>query len=191
MWQFIIVWGGTLSTFVTIGELASMAPTAGGQYHWVSMLAPRSSRNFFSYITGWMTVLAWVATIATGAFLSATMIQSLCVINWPDYANGFPGWHATLISWAVVLVCVFFNTVVGSLLPIVEGSFMMLHVLGFFAILITLVYYAPKASAAEIFGATTGYQNGGMWPTYGTSLMVGTLGAAFSFVGADAAVHVS
>lgn len=28
------------------------APTAGGQYHWVSMLAPRSSRKFFSYVTG-------------------------------------------------------------------------------------------------------------------------------------------
>lgn len=191
VWQFILVWGGTLSTFVTIGELASMAPTAGGQYHWVSMLAPRSNRNFLSYITGWMTCLAWVATIATGAFLSASMIQSLCLINWPDYANVYAGWQGTLISWAVVLVCVFFNTVVGSLLPKVEGSFMMLHVLGFFAILIPLVYYAPKATASEVFGSTTGYQNAGMWPTYGTSFMVGTLGAAFSFVGADAAVHVS
>lgn len=191
VWQFILVWGGTLSTFVTIGELASMAPTAGGQYHWVSMLAPRWNRNFLSYITGWMTVLAWVATIATGAFLSASMIQSLCLINWPDYANVYAGWQGTLISWAVVLVCVFFNTVVGSLLPKVEGSFMMLHVLGFFAILIPLVYYAPKATAAEVFSSATSYQNAGMWPSYGTSFMVGTLGAAFSFVGADAAVHVS
>lgn len=191
VWQFILVWGGTLSTFVTIGELASMAPTAGGQYHWVSMLAPRSNRNFLSYITGWMTVLAWVATIATGAFLSASMIQSLCLINWPDYANVYAGWQGTLISWAVVLVCVFFNTVVGSLLPKVEGSFMILHVLGFFAILIPLVYYAPKATAAEVFNSATSYQNAGMWPTYGTSFMVGTLGAAFSFVGADAAVHMS
>ncbi|KAI3390864.1 hypothetical protein diail_8474 [Diaporthe ilicicola] len=191
VWQFILVWGGTLSTFVTIGELASMAPTAGGQYHWVNMLAPKSFRNFLSYITGWMTVLAWVATIATGAYLSATMIQALCLINWPDYANVFAGWQGTLISWAVVLVCVFFNTVVGSLLPKVEGSFMLLHVLGFFAILIPLVYCAPKATAAEVFGSTTGYQNQGMWPTYGVSFMVGTLGAAFSFVGADAAVHMS
>lgn len=191
VWQFILVWGGTLSTFVTIGELASMAPTAGGQYHWVNMLAPKWNRNFLSYITGWMTCLAWVATIATGAFLSASMIQALCLINWPDYANVYAGWQGTLISWAVVLVCVFFNTVVGSLLPKVEGSFMMLHVLGFFAILIPLVYYAPKATADEVFNSVSSYQNAGMWPTYGTAFMVGTLGAAFSFVGADAAVHVS
>lgn len=68
---------------------------------------------------------------------------------------------------------------------------MMLHILGFFAVLIPLVYYAPKATAAEVFGSTTGYQNADMWPGYGTSFFVGTLGAAFSSVGADAAVHVS
>lgn len=176
---------------MTIGELASMAPTAGGQYHWVHMLSPKSTRNFLSYITGWMTVLAWVASIATGAFLSASMTQALCLINWPDYANVYAGWQGTLISSAVVLVCVFFNTVVGSLLPKVEGSFMILHILGFFAILIPLVYYAPKATAAEVFSSATAYQNVGGWPSYGTSFLVGTLGLAFSFVGADAAVHVS
>ena len=28
------------------------APTAGGQYHWVSMLAPENYQKFISYITG-------------------------------------------------------------------------------------------------------------------------------------------
>lgn len=68
---------------------------------------------------------------------------------------------------------------------------MVLYVLGFLAILIPLVYYAPKATAQDVFGVMTGYQNEGMWPTYGKSFMVGTLGAAFSFVGADAAVYVT
>lgn len=33
-------------------DLSCRAPTAGGQYHWVSMLAPSSIRNFMSYIMG-------------------------------------------------------------------------------------------------------------------------------------------
>ena len=57
-----------MSVFGTMGELASMyllapqsfrpfthisrVPTAGGQYHWVSILAPRSQRKFLSYIIG-------------------------------------------------------------------------------------------------------------------------------------------
>lgn len=191
VWQYILVWCGTLSTFMTMAELASMAPTAGGQYHWVSMLAPKFARNFLGYITGWTTVLAWVATVASGGFLTASMIQAVSLVNWPSYASVFASWQGTLISWAVILVCIFFNTVVGRFLPKVEGSFMVLHVLGFFAILIPLVYYAPKASAAEVFGASTGYQNNGMWPTYGISFMIGTVSPALAFAGADAAVHVS
>lgn len=32
-----------------------MVPTAGGQYHWVSILAPSSMKKFLSYITGLYT----------------------------------------------------------------------------------------------------------------------------------------
>lgn len=59
LYGFIIVWAGTAAVFATLSELASMAPTAGGQYHWVSMLAPHSSRKFFSYITGRFRSLRW------------------------------------------------------------------------------------------------------------------------------------
>ena len=67
LYGFLIVWAGTAAVFASLGELVSMyasnqlysastklcrAPTAGGQYYWVSMLAPRSSRKFFSYVTG-------------------------------------------------------------------------------------------------------------------------------------------
>lgn len=67
----MVAFVGTLATFTTIGELASMyvffsmtgvscfeltneqrAPTAGGQYHWVSMLAPPSAQKSLSYATG-------------------------------------------------------------------------------------------------------------------------------------------
>lgn len=52
IYGFLLVWLGTLSCFATLSELTSMAPTSGGQYHWVSMLAPSNVRQFASYITG-------------------------------------------------------------------------------------------------------------------------------------------
>jgi amino acid permease len=52
IYGFLIIWLGNFSVFICIGELASAVPTAGGQYHWVSLLAPRSNKKFFSYITG-------------------------------------------------------------------------------------------------------------------------------------------
>jgi amino acid transporter len=52
IYGFLLVWLGNISVFIAIGELSSAIPTAGGQYHWVSLLAPRSCKRFFSYITG-------------------------------------------------------------------------------------------------------------------------------------------
>ncbi|KAF6231190.1 hypothetical protein HO173_010522 [Letharia columbiana] len=40
IYGYIFVWIGPLSVFLTLAEATSMAPTSGGQYHWVSMLAP-------------------------------------------------------------------------------------------------------------------------------------------------------
>lgn len=52
IYGFLLVLLGNISVFIVIGELSSAIPTAGGQYHWVSLLAPRSSKRFFSYVTG-------------------------------------------------------------------------------------------------------------------------------------------
>src|SRR4051794_9536905 len=52
IWGYLIVWIGYMLVFATIAEMASMAPTSGGQYHWVSEFAPRSSQKFVSYLVG-------------------------------------------------------------------------------------------------------------------------------------------
>lgn len=131
-----------------------------------------------------MTILAWIATTATGSFLGSSQIQGLVILN---YGLTFAPYQLMLLTWAVILICVFFNTIVSIQLPRVEGTFLVLHVLGFFAILIPLVYYSPHAQASDVFNTVI---NAGGWPTQGLSFMVGILGFAFAFVGADAAVHV-
>lgn len=40
IYGFIFYWIGALTTAASLAEMASMAPTSGGQYHWVFMLAP-------------------------------------------------------------------------------------------------------------------------------------------------------
>ncbi len=38
IYGFIIAWLSTMSVYTVISELASLAPIAGGQYYWVSVL---------------------------------------------------------------------------------------------------------------------------------------------------------
>lgn len=85
-----------------------------------------------------------------------------------------------MLFWAVLLVAIFVNTVVSSMLPKIEGLILILHVLGFFAVLIPLVYMAPHGSASDVF---THFLNEGGWRTQGLSFFVGLLGNAFSFLG--------
>ncbi|KAL9023162.1 MAG: hypothetical protein Q9196_007359 [Gyalolechia fulgens] len=92
-------------------------------------------------------------------------------MNNPDY--NFQRWHGTLLFWAVILVGVLVNTVMLSLLPKIESVILILHVLGFFAILIPLVYMAPHGTASDVF---TVFVNGGGWKTTGLSFFVGISG---------------
>jgi choline transport protein len=45
IYGFLFVWLGYGSVVLTMGELVSMWPTAGGQYHWTHRLAPEKWKN--------------------------------------------------------------------------------------------------------------------------------------------------
>lgn len=85
IYGFIYAFAGALTTAASLGELASMYPTSGGQYHWTAMLAPPSQKAFLSWFCGWIATLGWVANTAAGAFFAATMIQGVLVQTSASY----------------------------------------------------------------------------------------------------------
>jgi choline transport protein len=107
------------------------------------------------------------------------LIQGLLILCQPDtYVP--QNWHVTLLYWAVILFCVFINVAAGWLLPKFEGALLVLHILGFFAILIPLLILGPKGDAHEIF---TTFVNLGGWDSQGLSFCIGIMGSVFAFVG--------
>jgi choline transport protein len=169
-----------------ISELASMAPIACGQYYWVYMLAPPEYKKISSYIIGWLTSLAWVATVATESLFAGTIVQGLLVINYPSYVSKM--WQGTLLTWLVIVVNIFINVVIPGLLPKFEITIMVIHVCGFIAIMVTLLKTSEIGTAASVFKTVL---NEGGWPTQGLSYCVGFLGNVATFVGADASVHMA
>jgi amino acid transporter len=183
---YIIACLSTLSTYTVISELASMAPIAGGQYYWVYMLAPLNYKKASSYLIGWLTSLAWIATIATETIFLGTMIEGLITLNNPDFAQ--QRWQNTLLAWASVAGTFFINVVVPGILPQFEIVMLILHLAGFVAILATLLAMSPKQSADFVFHTSL---NEGGWPSQGLSYCVGFIGNIATFVGADASVHMA
>ncbi|KAK3724052.1 hypothetical protein LTR37_001174 [Vermiconidia calcicola] len=126
-----------------------MAPTSGGQYHWVSEFSPRWCQRFLSYTVGWLGVLGWQVGVAFASYLSATEIQGLAILNYPSYVP--KNWHGTLIQVCLLIICVFVNTFLAQRLHHVEGLALILHVCGFFAIMIPLWVLSPTAKSRDVW----------------------------------------
>ncbi|KAI0433806.1 putative GABA permease [Xylaria sp. FL1042] len=188
IYGYIVVWAGTLSLFATLSELVSMAPTSGGQYHWVFMLSPPKARKFLSYLTGWLALTGWQASVAASAYLTGTQIQGLILLTHQSYALVMKPWHSTLLFWAVILISFIINSAVSTTLAKFEGIVLILHILGFFAVLLPVVLLGTPGTSTSVF---TSWLDLGGWQTQGLSFSIGILGNVFAFLGADGAIHMS
>jgi len=96
-------------------------------------------------------------------------------------------WHATLMIIAVACIAILFNTFFAKKLPLIEGIILIIHVFGFFAILIPLWVLSPRQSAHAVF---TKFTNAYGWPSQGLACLVGIIGPMYSLLGPDSAVHM-
>jgi len=111
---------------LTLAELASVYPTAGGQYHWTSILAPKGwSRGLVSlaavesaslgsmltllqsYCCGATNVFAWIATCAGIAIIVPQQIIGMATFFNPSYVA--ETWHAFLLYQAANLLILVYN----------------------------------------------------------------------------------
>ncbi|KAK0511157.1 hypothetical protein JMJ35_006709 [Cladonia borealis] len=186
VWGYIAIVIGFMFVYASLGEMASMAPTSGGQYHWVSEFAPKNSQKFLSFITGWLCFTGWQCAIVSIAFLAGTIIQGLIILNVPTYV--FERWQGTMLVIAITAFAIVFNTFLAKKLPMVEGLILIIHIVGLFAIVIPLWVLAPRNTAKAVF---TEFSNGGGWSSTGTSVMVGLSTSIVSMLGFDCGVHMS
>ena len=80
-------------------------------------------------------------------------------------------WHTTLLVIAIVTFSQLFNTFAHQP-PIVEAVILILHIFGFFAILIPLWVMGQRGNAHDVFFTFT---DGGNWGSTGLSCLVGLL----------------
>ncbi|KAJ8131747.1 hypothetical protein O1611_g1876 [Lasiodiplodia mahajangana] len=188
VYGYILAWAGMICIFITLSEMVSMAPTSGGQYHWVSILSPPSMQQFLGYITGWLQLTGWQAIVSSAGLLTGTMIQSLVVLTHPEYRDRMQNWHGTFISWGVILLNFIINTSFNTAFAKLEGFAFIFHILGFFAVLLPLVVLSEHGTAKDVFDT---FLNLGDWQTQGLSFSIGIAGTVFALLGGDGAMHMA
>lgn len=109
------------------------------------------------------------------------MLQALITLVNPSYNAEL--WHGTLLVYGVLAICLLLTVALGKALPLIETSCMIAYVLGFFAVLVPMVYLAPEHASAETVFTT--FLNGGGWGTQGLSFFVGLSGWAFAALGSS------
>ncbi|KAI7084894.1 amino acid permease [Hortaea werneckii] len=189
VWVFFVTWACTGALVGSLAEMASMAPTSGGQYHWVSEFAPKSQQHFLSFLVGWLAALGWQALIATTAYAASVLILAIAALYHPTYLP--QNWHQSLLMIGIGCLGTLANTFGARRLPLLEYVVLAVHIVGFFCILIPLWVAQPlgqKASAGEVFGS---FRNLGGWESIGTACYVGSITATGAFAGSDAAVHLA
>ncbi|KAI4244991.1 MAG: hypothetical protein L6R42_010301, partial [Xanthoria sp. 1 TBL-2021] len=128
------------------------------------------------YVTGWLVICGWHALVASSAYLSANLILTLVTMNNPGYSP--TQWQGTLLYWALMVLAIIVNLYSSTVLPKLEFFILALHILGFFAFLVPMVYMSPqKATSTEVW---TQFNNGGDWPTMALSVFVGLIGSVFA-----------
>lgn len=185
-WSYIWTFIGFTPIVMSLAEMASMAPTSGGQYHWVSEFAPRRYQKFLSYMSGWMATTSWQAGTAGGAFLIGTIIQGTITAYNPNYAP--TRWQGTLFVFAVAAIEGVINILVVDQLPRIQKVMIFPHFLGWIPIIAVLWALAPHSSAKQ---ALINIQSNGGWELPGLSVMIGQISSVYFLILSDAAAHLA
>ena len=113
------------------------------------------------------------------------ILQGLIALNKPDYV--YEPFHATLLTIGVVGFSVVFNTSLAERLPMIEGIILILHLVGFFVIIIPLWVMAPRGKASDVL---LNFTNDGGWSSKGLSAMIGLTSPMSVLIGYDCSVHL-
>ncbi|KAJ5686991.1 hypothetical protein N7536_009610 [Penicillium majusculum] len=186
-YNYIITLIGTMFVVLSLSEIASIYPTAGGQYHWVHCLTPVSYQATASWFTGWISIGGQLVFSASAAFAAGLQLQALITLNNPNSYTP-TRWQGMLFYWFILAYSTAVNIWGSKVLPHTNTIAGVLHVVGFLVIVSVLGAMSEKHSASYVF---TEFSNTSGWDNDGVSWLVGLLTTIYPFLGYDAACHLS
>src|ERR1700729_192928 len=188
----IITWGwpfvGVMTLFVglSMAEVCSSFPTAGGLYYWSAKLAPRNPAAW-SWFTGWFNFLGQVAVTAGIDFGAAFFLNALLDLQW-----GFDTrpWHTILLFAAILVVHALLNQFGVGVVAKLNDVSVWWHILGVLLIVAVLVFVpSHHQSASFVFGHFVNDTGLHVSPIY--IVAIGLLLAQYTFTGYDASAHMT
>ncbi len=187
----IIVWGWpivgifTLLVGLSMAEVCSSFPTAGGLYYWSAKLA-RKNGGAWSWFTGWFNFLGQVAVTAGIDFGAAFFINAFLNLAW---GVSTAHWVTILIFAIVLLVHGMLNQFGIRLVALLNDVSVWWHILGVL-IIVGVLAFVPSHHASAKYVFTSTFNDTG-WHSIFYVLLLGLLLAQYTFTGYDASAHMT
>src|SRR4051812_19099849 len=187
----MIVWGWpivgllTLLVGLSMAEVCSSYPTAGGLYYWSAKLARRNSAAW-SWFTGWFNFLGQVAVTAGIDFGAAFFLNAFL-----DLQVGFDArpWHTILLFSLILILHGLLNTFGVRLVALLNDVSVWWHIVGVLVIVGALVVVPDRhQSASFVF---TEFVNKTGWQSSLYVALIGLLLAQYTLTGYDASAHMT
>ncbi|MGA2321905.1 MAG: amino acid permease, partial [Solirubrobacteraceae bacterium] len=188
-----------LCVAVSMSELASAMPTAGGIYYWASKLGGAG----WGWFTGWFNLIGLVAVVASVDYVCSEFLTNLLglynvhfIFNFTKAAAGTDvhySAHVVFALFAIILIAGgLINVFSSHLVSVFNGISVWWHVIGV-AVIVVILIAVPShhASLSYVFGHrinASGF-SGHMYWFY--VLPLGFLLTMYTITGYDASAHVS
>ncbi|CAA9957250.1 Amino acidpolyamine transporter I [Pyrenophora teres f. maculata] len=175
------------SCALTLAELASVYPTAGGQYHWTSILAPQRWSRGLSYCCGATNVFAWIALASGVAIIVPQQLVAMASFWNPSYLP--KAWHTFLLYQAANLITLIYNIYALKRTMWIHDVGFFMSLSGFVAVFITsLSRSSPHFQPSEMVWQT--FLNNSGW-TSGIAFLTGLINPNYMYAGIDGAIHLA
>ncbi|KAI0126580.1 amino acid/polyamine transporter I [Xylariales sp. AK1849] len=173
---------------LSLAELASSVPTAGGVYHWATIAAGPRWGRMVGFFTGWINFYGWMFDLAALVQISSNIVIQMYATYHPDYVG--EAWHVyigyLIILWLSAATVIFAN----RLVPYTQHAGMFFVIVGG---IITIIVIAamPKQHATNHFVWGSFDENNQTGWQGGVAFLLGVLNGAFTVGTPDAITHMA
>ncbi|CDN48394.1 Amino acid/metabolite permease [Neorhizobium galegae bv. orientalis str. HAMBI 540] len=188
--------GCIISLFFALGmaQISSAYPTAGGLYHWSSILGTR----FTGWLTAWLNLLGLITVlgainIGTALFLGGTFGAQLGIADTTGVVS--PGMQVVLVILFTIVQAAINHFGIGLTAKLTDFSGTLILVTA--AVLtIACLIYAPTHDISRLWTFTnySGDAGGAVWPQSDSMWYIFALGLLlpiYTITGYDASAHTS
>jgi len=189
-WGWVGVGIGTTFVALSMAEIASTYPTAGGLYYWSSKLGSPG----WGWFTGWFNLIGLIGIIGAVGYGLAIYATALFNLLW-DYPNDIHHIFYLFVAFMVAATVMnIFDVRITSMINVISAYW---HVIGVLIIVFAcIIVPSHHQSAGYVFGQTinnSGYggHTWGHFPFF-VVFLIGSIGMAqYTLTGYDASAHMS